>query len=339
MEQEKIGITEVAQHAGVSVATVSRVLNRKAGVSQKTRQLVERAMEEVGYERGAASGGIVGVITPGLSIPIFGVMAERIGLALAPHGLRAVVCPALPGGVQERDFLKSLLDLGASGIVFCSASNTLENFDPEVLQLLEHRPVPYVCINGRFEDSSSVAFSTDDAYAAELSVRHLHGLGHRRIAMAAGPVGNRPTDRRVAGYRSAMTALGLGEDEQLVVHQTYSVEGGQFAAEQLLARGVTGIVAASDQMALGAIRAIRRQGLSVPEDISVIGYDDGPLMEFTDPPLTTVRQPVDRLAAEVARALVGLLAGHQVPVGELMFQPEVVVRGTTAPHRPRRPPA
>lgn len=155
MEQEKIGITEVAQHAGVSVATVSRVLNRKAGVSQKTRQLVERAMEEVGYERGAASGGIVGVITPGLSIPIFGVMAERIGLALAPHGLRAVVCPALPGGVQERDFLKSLLDLGASGIVFCSASNTLENFDPEVLQLLEHRPVPYVCINGRFEDSPS----------------------------------------------------------------------------------------------------------------------------------------------------------------------------------------
>ncbi len=136
-----------------------------------------------------------------------------------------------------------------------------------------------------------------------------------------------------------MTALGLGEDEQLVVHQTYSVEGGQFAAEQLLARGVTGIIAASDQMALGAIRAIRRQGLSVPEDISVIGYDDGPLMEFTDPPLTTVRQPVDRLAAEVARALVGLLAGHQVPVGELMFQPEVVVRGTTAPYHPRRPPA
>ncbi|MFJ2863925.1 LacI family DNA-binding transcriptional regulator [Kitasatospora sp. NPDC087314] len=326
----------MAQRAGVSVATVSRVLNRKAGVSQKTRQVVERAMEELGYERGTAAGGIVGVITPGLSIPIFGVLAERIGLALAPHGLRAVVCPALPGGVQERDFLKSLLDLGATGIVFCSASNTLDNVDPEVLQLLENRPVPYVCINGCFEGGSSVAYSTDDAYAAELSVHHLHQLGHRRIGMAAGPAGNRPADRRVAGYQAAMTALGLGPDEQLVVHQTYSVEGGQFAAEQLLAQGATAVVAASDQMALGAIRAIRRQGLTVPGDISVIGYDDGPLMEFTDPPLTTVRQPVDRLASEVARGLVGLLSGHQVPVGELMFQPEVVVRGTTGPLHDRR---
>ncbi|MFD5463851.1 LacI family DNA-binding transcriptional regulator [Kitasatospora sp. NPDC127059] len=338
MEHEKVGIVEVAERAGVSVATVSRVLNRKTGVSQKTRQAVERVLEELGYERSITGGGIIGVITPGLSIPIFGVLAEKIGLALAPHGLRAVVCPALPGGVQERDFLKSLLDLGASGIVFCSASNTLDAVDPELVPLLESRAVPYVCINGRFEEGSSVAYSTDDGYAAELSVRHLHQLGHRRIGMAAGPVGNRPADRRVEGYRAAMAALGL-DTEELIVRQTYSVEGGQFAAEQLLDQGASAVIACSDQMALGAIRAARRQGLAVPGDVSVIGYDDGPLMEFTDPPLTTVRQPVDRLAAEVARGLVGLLSGRQVPVGELMFQPEVVVRGTTGPHHDRRPPA
>ncbi|MBD0695450.1 LacI family DNA-binding transcriptional regulator [Streptomyces sp. CBMA123] len=338
MEHEKVGIVEVAERAGVSVATVSRVLNRRTGVSPKTRQAVERVLEELGYERSATGGGVIGVITPGLSIPIFGVLAERIGLALAPHGLRAVVCPALPGGVQERDFLKSLLDLGASGIVFCSASNTLDAVDPELVPMLESRAVPYVCINGRFEEGSSVAYSTDDGYAAELSVRHLHQLGHRRIGMAAGPVGNRPADRRVKGYRAAMAAVGL-DPEGLVVRQTYSVEGGRFAAEQLLDQGATAVIACSDQMALGAIRAARRQGLAVPGDVSVIGYDDGPLMEFTDPPLTTVRQPVDRLAAEVARGLVGLLAGRQVPVGELMFQPEVVVRGTTGPHHDRRPPS
>ncbi|GAA1956196.1 LacI family DNA-binding transcriptional regulator [Kitasatospora viridis] len=339
MEQEKVKITEVAQRAGVSLATVSRVLNRKSGVSQKTRQVVERALEELGYERSISGGGIIGVITPGLSSPIFSELAEKIGLALAPHGLRAVVCPALPGGVQERDFLKSLLDLGATGIVFCSASNTLDLFDPEVLHLLEARAVPYVCINGRFRGGHSIAYSSDDAYAAELSVRHLHRLGHRRIGMAAGPAGNRPADRRVAGYRAAMAALGLGDQPELVVRQTYSVEGGQFATEQLLAHGASAVVACSDQMALGAIRAARRAGLSVPEDVSVIGYDDGPLMEFTDPPLTTVRQPVDRLAAEVARGLVGLLSGRQVPAGELMFQPEVVVRGSTGPHLDRRPPS
>ncbi|MDH6143656.1 MULTISPECIES: LacI family DNA-binding transcriptional regulator [Kitasatospora] len=338
MEQEKVKITEVAERAGVSLATVSRVLNRKSGVSTRTRQLVEQALDELGYERSIAGGGVIGVITPGLSSPIFSVLAEQIGLALAPHGLRAVVCPALPGGVQERDFLKSLLNLGATGIVFCSASNTLDQFDPEVLHLLESRAVPYVCINGCFQGGHSIAYSSDDGYAAELSVRHLRQLGHTRIGMAAGPVGNRPADRRVAGYRAAMAALGLGDHSGLVVRQTYSVEGGQFATERLLADGCTAVVACSDQMALGAIRAVRRQGLSVPGDVSVIGYDDGPLMEFTDPPLTTVRQPVDRLAAEVARGLVGLLSGRQVPPGELMFQPEVVVRGTTGPHLDRRPP-
>ncbi|WP_432143348.1 LacI family DNA-binding transcriptional regulator [Streptomyces sp. bgisy084] len=329
MEQDKVKITEVAGIAGVSIATVSRVLNRKGGVSQKTRQQVERVMAELGYDRGSTQG-IVGVITPGLTIPIFGVMAEKIGLALAPHGLRAVICPAIPGGVQERDFLKSLIDLGATAVVFCSASNTLDTFDPEVLHLLKTRGMPYVCLNGAFDGAS--AFSSDDAYAAELSVHHLHQLGHRRIGMAAGPVGNRPADRRVEGFCAVMGKLGIPRAEDLVVRQTYSVEGGQFAAERLLAEGVTAIIACSDQMALGGIRAIRRRGLDVPGDVSVIGYDDGPLMEFTDPPLTTVRQPVDRLATEVARHLTSQLSGRQVPTGELLFQPEVVVRGTTGPH-------
>ncbi|MEU9119103.1 LacI family DNA-binding transcriptional regulator [Streptomyces sp. NPDC048506] len=329
MDQDKVKISEVAGIAGVSIATVSRVINRKGGVSQKTRQEVERVMVELGYERSSTEG-VVGVITPGLAAPIFGYMAERIGLALAPHGLRALICPAVPGGVQERDYVKSLIDLGATAVVFCSASNTLETFDPEVLHLLNTRGMPYVCLNGAFDGAS--AFSSDDAYAAELSVRHLHQLGHRRIGMAAGPVGNRPADRRVEGFHAVMDKLGITGAEDLVVRQTYSVEGGQFAAERLLTLDVTAVIACSDQMALGAIRAIRRRGLDVPDDVSVIGYDDGPLMEFTDPPLTTIRQPVERLATEVARHLISQLSGREVPAGELLFQPEVVVRGTTGPH-------
>ncbi len=337
MEQDKVGIVEVARLANVSVATVSRVMNRKSGVSQKTREAVERAVAELGYERTGSVEGIVGVITPGLSTPVFAALAEWIGLALAPHGLRAMICPALPGGVQERDYLKSLLDIGAAGIVFCSASNTLNTFDPELTELLASRRVPYVCVNGLFNGVDGAAFSTDDVCASELAVRHLHALGHTRIGMAAGPEGNKPSDRRVAGFRSASAQLGLLQAERLVVRQTYSLEGGQYAADHLLRLGVSAIVAASDQMALGAIRAIRRHGLSVPREISLVGYDDGPLMEFTDPPLTTVRQPIDRIGNAVARGLIGLLAGRQVPAGELMFQPELIVRGTTGPYREREP--
>ncbi|GAA2774309.1 substrate-binding domain-containing protein [Streptomyces showdoensis] len=160
--------------------------------------------------------------------------------------------------------------------------------------------MPYVGINGEFADGvPAPVFSTDDALAAELAVDHLHRLGHRRIGMASGPSGNRPADRRVRGFVAAMARRGIDDAERWVVRQSYSVEGGQSAATSLVGLGATGIVAASDFMALGAVRGIRRLGLSVPGDVSVVGYDGSTVTEFTDPALTTVRQPADRLALEV----------------------------------------
>ncbi|WP_370153625.1 LacI family DNA-binding transcriptional regulator [Streptacidiphilus sp. EB129] len=329
-DEEKVGLGEVARLAGVSMATVSRVVNRKAGVSPRAREAVERAIRETGFER-PASDGIVAVITPSLSGAVFAALAERISEALAPHGLRAVTCAALPGGVQERDFVRSLLRLGISGLVFLSASNTLEAADQETYQLLASHHVPFVCVNGRYDGRPSPAYSTDDAVAAEISVQHLYELGHRRIGLAAGPLGNKPADRRVDGFLRALERRGIDDPGGWVRRQGYSVEGGRSAAEYLLDRGATAVVAASDTMALGVVRAARERQWPVPARVSVVGYDDSSLMEFTDPPLTTVRQPVDRLAAEAARGLVALIAGGEVPAEELMFRPELVVRSTTAP--------
>ncbi|WP_457030423.1 LacI family DNA-binding transcriptional regulator [Kitasatospora sp. P5_F3] len=326
----KVGITELAARAGVSEATVSRVINRRQGVAKKTRDAVEQAMAELGYER-STPGQLVAVVTEHISNPFFADVAERIESALAPHGLKMVLCPAFPGGVQERDFVTALVDRGVAAVVFLSASNTLEGADTETYELLRDRRIPYVGINGQFEDGHPApVFSTDDALAAELAVDHLYRLGHRRIGMASGPAGNHPADRRVAGFLTAMTRRGLADAEQWVIRQSYTVEGGQAAAAALVQRGATAIVAASDFMALGAIRGVRRQGRSVPEDVSVVGYDGTMITEFTDPPLTTVRQPADRLALEVGRSVLALVANRPVPVGELLFDPELVIRSTTA---------
>ncbi|MER5865750.1 LacI family DNA-binding transcriptional regulator [Kitasatospora sp. NPDC002040] len=326
----KVGITELAARAGVSEATVSRVINRRQGVARKTRDAVEQAMAELGYER-ATPGQLVAVVTEHISNPFFADVAERIESALAPHGLKMVLCPAFPGGVQERDFIAALVDRGVAAVVFLSASNTLEGADTETYELLRDRRIPYVGINGQFEDGHPApVFSTDDALAAELAVDHLYRLGHRRIGMASGPAGNHPADRRVGGFLTAMTRRGLADAEQWVVRQSYTVEGGQAAAATLVRQGATAIVAASDFMALGAIRGVRRQGRSVPEDVSVVGYDGTMITEFTDPPLTTVRQPADRLALEVGRGVLALVANRPVPVGELLFDPELVIRSTTA---------
>ncbi|MFG2143043.1 LacI family DNA-binding transcriptional regulator [Streptomyces sp. NPDC048696] len=327
----KVGITDVAAHARVSEATVSRVVNRRQGVSRKTRETVERAMAELGYER-PTQGQLVAVITELVSNPFFADVAERIESALAPHGLKAVLCPAFAGGVPERDFLSALVDKGVAAVVFLSASNTVAGADTDGYELLRQRRVPYVGINGEFADGVAVpVFSTDDALAAELAVDHLHRLGHRRIGMVSGPTGNRPADRRVQGFLDAMARRGLDGARPWVIRQSYTVEGGQAAAAPLLALGATAIVAASDYMALGAIRGIRRQGRSVPQDVSVVGYDGTAITDFTDPPLTTVRQPADRLALEVGRSVLALVGNREVPTGELLFDPELVIRASTGP--------
>ncbi|GAA3203098.1 LacI family DNA-binding transcriptional regulator [Nonomuraea roseoviolacea] len=328
----KIGIVEVAERAGVSEATVSRVINRRAGVSAKTRAAVESAMAELGYER-STRGQIVAVITPWLSNPFFAEVAELVEAALAPHGLKGVVCPALPGGIQEREFVTALAEHGVAGVVFLSASNTIEGADPETYDVLAARRIPFVGVNGGFEGHDAPVLSTDDHMSAELAVDHLWSLGHRRIGLASGPSGNRPADRRAEGFRTAMTRRGAAESDAPVVRQHYTVEGGQSAASELLRRGVTAVVAASDFMALGVYRAVLREGLSVPGEVSVVGHDGSMIMEFVDPPLTTVRQPIDRLAKEVARSIVALVSNRDVPQGELLFSPELVVRGSTAPPR------
>lgn len=328
----RVGIADVAQVAGVSEATVSRVINNRGVVAASTRKAVEEALRAVGYARSNV-GNVVLLVTPGLDEPFFARTSERITTALGMHGLRGVVCSAPVGGSQELEHVSAMVDAGIVAAVFVSASNTLDGADPGVHRLLSREHVPFVCINGAFEEADAPVLSTNDALASELAVEHLWGLGHRRIGLIAGPRGNRPSDRRVGGFLGAMTQRGARADDAPVVRHAYSIEGGVSAAATLLegSPAPTAIVAASDEMALGAIRTARRAGLSVPGDVSIVGYDDALPLDFIDPPLTSVRQPVDRLAAAVAPIVLAQVRGRHPDASELMFDPELIVRASTAP--------
>jgi LacI family transcriptional regulator, repressor for deo operon, udp, cdd, tsx, nupC, and nupG len=329
----RIGIANVAEAAGVSEATVSRVINNRGTVAADTRKAVEDAMRQVGYAR-VRTGSLVALVTPGLHDPFFAQMADRIVAALSPHGLRGVICSAPVGSAQELDFVSAMIDAGVVGAIFVSASNTLESSDPGVYRLLESREVPYACINGGFSDSRAPVLSTDDWRAAEVSVDYLWKLGHRRIALIAGPKGNHPSDRRVEGFQAAMRARGAALADGPVVRHEYSIEGGMSAASRVCKDyELTAIIAASDEMALGAIRAAGLSGLKVPTDLSVMGYDDALPLEYMDPPLTTVRQPIGRLAAAVAPVMVALIRRRRVDETELLFAPQLIVRASTAPPR------
>jgi alanine racemase len=335
-------LSDIARQAGVSEATVSRVLNDRPSVSADTRQAVLTALDVLGYERPERlrkrSAGLVGLIVPELENPIFPAFAQVIESALAQTGFTPVLCTQTPGGVTEDEYVEMLLDRQVSGIVFVAGLHADTTADHERYQRLVHRPLPIVLINGYAQGIDAPFISCDDQQAGASAVAHLVALGHERIGFISGPERFRAVQRKLAGYRAAMRReLGVFEREldELVSLTLFGVEGGEVAAGQLLDREVTAIVCGSDLMALGAIRAAHRRGLAVPRDLSVVGFDDSPLIAFTDPPLTTLRQPVAAMGNAAVRALVDEINGHAAPRSEYVFPAELVVRGSTmkAPNR------
>ncbi|MEU9132214.1 LacI family DNA-binding transcriptional regulator [Kitasatospora sp. NPDC048540] len=329
-------LSDIAAQAGVSEATVSRVLNGKAGVSATTRQTVLAALDVLGYERPTRlrqrSAGLIGLITPELSNPIFPALAQVIEQVLSRHGFTPVLCTQTPGGATEDELVEMLVERGVAGIVFVSGLHADTSADHDRYARLTGRQVPFVLINGYSERIDAPFISPDDRTAMWMAVQHLVGLGHERIGLAIGPRRYVPVLRKIEGFTAAVGEL-LGSTpeqvQELIQHTLFSVEGGDAAAGALLDKGCTAIVCGSDMMALGAIRAVRRRGLAVPQDISVVGFDDSPLIAFTEPPLTTIRQPVEAMATAAVDALLEEVGGNATQRVEFMFQPELVMRGST----------
>ncbi|GAA1635911.1 LacI family DNA-binding transcriptional regulator [Microbacterium flavum] len=331
-------LAEVARKVGVSEATVSRVLNEKPGVSDATRQAVLTALDVLGYERPTKLRGerarLVGLVLPELANPIFPALAEIIGGSLMQSGYTPLLCTQNAGGITESDYIDLLLQQQVSGVIFLGGNYSQTGASHEHYERLHAVNLPTVLMNAGTDGLGFATVSTDDTTAAEQAVRHLNQLGHRRIGMLLGPADHVPSERKLAGARRVLAELGEPLDDALVVRGLYTLESGQAGAARLLADGATAIVCASDILALGAIRAVRRSGRRVPEDVSVVGYDDSALMSCTEPPLTTVRQPIDAMGRTVIELLLAQIQGGAPGGGELLFEPELVLRSSTAPRRP-----
>ncbi|WAL97990.1 LacI family DNA-binding transcriptional regulator [Streptomyces sp. Je 1-369] len=327
-------LAQVAKKVGVSEATVSRVLNDKPGVSAATRQSVLTALDVLGYERPTQLRGerarLVGLVLPELQNPIFPAFAEVIGGALAQQGLTPVLCTQTRGGVSEADYVDLLLQQHVSGVVFAGGLFAEADAPHDHYRRLAERDIPVVLINASIEGIDFPCVACDDAVAVEQAWRHLASLGHERIGLVLGPADHVPSRRKLAAARDVAAAAGMELPDAFVERSIFSLEGGQAAAARLMERGVTGIVCGSDPLALGAIRAARRKGLSVPGDVSVVGYDDSAFMTCTEPPLSTVRQPIEAMGRAAVDLLSAQIRGTQPHPGELLFEPELVVRGSTA---------
>ena len=225
-----------------------------------------------------------------------------------------------------------LVDRGAIGIIFVSGLHADSTADVERYARLTGRGVPFVLVNGNNKLIKASSVSVDDRAAMWLAVQHLVELGHERIGLAVGPRRFLPVLAKIEGFVAAMgarTGISPERAEELIQHSLFSVEGGTAAAGRLVDAGCTAVICGSDLMALGAIRAARMRGRQVPRDVSVIGFDDSPLIAFADPPLTTIRQPVEGMGQAAVNALLEEISGNADTQNDFVFRPELVVRGST----------
>lgn len=322
-------IREVSRRAKVSASTVSRVLNGTVPVAEETRRRVLQAIEELDYRPNAfarslatnRSGGI-GVSVNDLGSPFYGAMIKGVEAEVEEAGMHLLVASGHVDAAREREALEFLADRRCDALVVHLESMS----DAEVLSFMD-RGVPLILMGRYLADAEDRCVWLDNERGGELATEHLLATGHERIAHLAGPLYYPDARSRLHGYRRALERAGGVYDERYVVEADFHEQGGYDATLRLLARGVAfdAIVSANDQMAAGSLQALRENGFSVPDDVSVIGFDDVLFARYLTPTLTTVRQPLEEMGRAAARIALAVLDGKETEVRR-RFDPTLVVR-------------
>lgn len=330
-------IADIAAELGVSVPTISKVLNGRADVAPGTRARVEEALERHQYRRRRArpNGSAPGLVELAIhrlpsfwSVEIIRGVEEVLGPKRA-----SIVLSSLDGEHRPRqEWLDDVLARRPLGVIL-----VLSDLSAAQRKQLETRSIPFVVVDTAGEAEPGVpTVGSQNWNGGLVATRHLLGLGHRRIAAMSGPTDLLCSRARVDGYRSAHDEAGVSVDPGLIHHGDFTVDDGYAAGLALLAAAgrPTAVFAGSDMQALGVMRAAHELGLRVPDDLSVVGYDDIPITGWLWPPLTTVRQPLREMAGTAARIVLDLAKGIRPDNLRVDLATELVVRQSTA-----RPPA
>jgi LacI family transcriptional regulator len=328
-------IREIASAAGVSIATVSRVLNGRPDVAANTRETVLEVVRARGFSTNrsarALSGGrtgLVGVTLPIVQAAYFAFILAGSSEALYEQDMRIVLCPTLHQHEREITLLDRLMHGTTDGAVLMLPEETNEE-----LKALQRMGYPFVVVDPRVPlDEGIPAVSAAHASGARAAVEHLLSLGHRRIAVITGPPAWMASTERLNGYRGALAAAGVMPDPALVAESTFEIASGETAARGLLALPdrPTAIFAFNDNAAVGTLRAARDLGLRVPEDLSVVGFDDSEQAAIVTPALTTVRQPLAEMGRMAVSLLLRLLENQRVEALNVELATRLVVRSSTA---------
>jgi DNA-binding LacI/PurR family transcriptional regulator len=319
-------LRDVAQQAGVSLATASRVASGSLAVRQETRERVEEAMRDLLYVppgRKPATGAI-GLLVPELSNPVFPALAQAMEARATEAGLATILCNTTAAAFREADYVHMLLDRRVDGMIFISCEMTHLAGEHEHYGRLVDEGARLVFVNGALDGLDVPCVSVDERHAGYVATQHLISLGHERIGFVAGPADYLPTREKAAGRDEALRRSGLSPDG-LVAHGDFTLDGGRRALRQLLAKPnrPTAVICSSDVIAIGVVQEAREAGLDVPGDLSVVGFDGIEAAGWVDPPLTTIEQPIEEIAATAVDLLRTVIADPGRSLPRVLFQPKL----------------
>ncbi|QKG27410.1 LacI family DNA-binding transcriptional regulator [Actinomadura verrucosospora] len=334
---QRVTIAQVAARAGVSTATVSRVLSGRGPVSAGVQRKVRKAAEDLGYQVNSIARALrnsrtdtVGMVVPSISNPFFTSLVESVEHALGREGKELLLCDARSDPEVEARRLATLVARNVDGIIVSPSHGTLSG---AAVQETAGR-LPLVQLDRFVGGTSTDWVGVDDVAAMRQVMDHLHAGGARSAAFAGSLLTNSSTEQRFAGFRRRSEDLGIAVDPDRILLGDYSVEWGETAAARLIAAGdlPDAIVCADDLIALGVTRACRAHGVDVPGRVQVTGYDNIEFSRLSEPALTTVDQPRERIAAEAVRLLAaaaGEADGDRGPSAHIALVPSLVVREST----------
>jgi LacI family repressor for deo operon, udp, cdd, tsx, nupC, and nupG len=323
-------IREVARLAGVSVATVSRTLASPERVLPETRDKVNAAVEQTGYRpnrmavqfRSRRTGNLV-ILVPAIANTFFARVISGAQQAAQAAGYRLLLCDTQGQAEIEKQFAELVYAHQADGVIQLRASDpfTASADSPPLVNACE------VIQNGRHP-----TISLDNRGAAKAMTQHLIDLGHRRIGLIKGPRSSPLTQDRVAGYEDALFDAAIPRDPVLICHGDFTLQAGFDGAGIMLSlpERPTALFCENDEMAIGALKRIKQQGLRVPQDISLVGFDDIPFAAYCDPPLTTIAQPAEIFGRTAVEMLIALIEKKPLPQRHVVLPFELALRGSTA---------
>jgi len=333
----RASIRDVAARAGVSVTTVSHTLNGTRFVSEQAKAKVHEAAHALGYVPSEVARGLkhnttrtLGMLVPNNSNPYFAEIIRGVEHHSYAAGFSLLLCNSNDDPQQQADHLRVLAERRVDGIVLVASGH-----DDAIVAVCKDLRLPLVLVDREIETIAADLIEVDHAAGGELATAHLQGLGHQRVACIVGPSDLRPSHQREAGWRRALAKAGIEPRTDECVRGDFGPESGAAAMRRLLhsPQRPTAVFVCNDMMAIGALHAAHEAGIGVPEQMSLVGFDDIELAAYTSPPLTTVAQPKEAIGTGAAGLLLERLREGRVEPRRTILQPALHLRASTAPPR------